>query len=45
MNNFFQQMKSAVAAKAVKVMNPNMNIVAHQNRVGAETESKPEIIF
>jgi len=33
-----QQMKSAVAAKAVKVMNPNMNIVAHQNRVGAETE-------
>ncbi|XP_066919835.1 ubiquitin-like modifier-activating enzyme 1 [Clytia hemisphaerica] len=33
-----QQMKSSVAAKAVKVMNPDMNIVAHQNRVGTETE-------
>ena len=33
-------MKSSVAAKAVQVMNPDMNIVAHQNRVGPETESK-----
>lgn len=33
-----QQMKSSVAAKAVQVMNPDMNIVAHQNRVGPETE-------
>ena len=38
--NNFQQMKSTVAAKAVQVMNPNINIVAHQNRVGPETESK-----
>lgn len=33
-----QQMKSATAAKAVKEMNPDVNIVAHQNRVGPETE-------
>lgn len=32
-------MKSEVAAKAVKVMNPELNITAHQNRVGPETES------
>lgn len=34
-----QKMKSEVAAKAVKVMNPELNITAHQNRVGPETES------
>lgn len=33
-----QQMKSMVAAKAVKEMNPDVNVIAHQNRVGAETE-------
>ena len=32
-------MKSDVAARAVKVMNPEINIIAHQNRVGPETES------
>lgn len=33
-----QQPKSTVAARAVKRMNPKMNIVAHENRVGTETE-------
>ena len=33
-----QQPKSSVAAKATKAMNPDMNIEAHENRVGAETE-------
>lgn len=33
------QMKGTVAAKAVKVMNPEVNIVAHQNRVGPETQN------
>lgn len=33
-----QKMKSQCAADAVKVMNPEMNIVPHQNRVGPETE-------
>lgn len=33
-----QQMKSEVAARAVKVMNTEVNITAHQNRVGPETE-------
>ena len=32
-------MKSEVAARAVKAMNPEINITAHQNRVGPETES------
>ena len=36
---FLQKMKSEVAAKAVKVMNPDINITAHQNRVGPDTES------
>ncbi|XP_053205486.1 ubiquitin-like modifier-activating enzyme 1 isoform X2 [Panonychus citri] len=31
-------MKSEVAAKAVKVMNPQINILPHQNRVCPETE-------
>ncbi|KAG8238590.1 hypothetical protein J437_LFUL018299, partial [Ladona fulva] len=33
-----QQPKSTVAAKAVKAMNPKINVVAHENRVGTETE-------
>ncbi|XP_063844660.1 ubiquitin-like modifier-activating enzyme 1 isoform X2 [Scylla paramamosain] len=33
-----QKAKSNTAAAAVKVMNPDVNIVAHQNRVGPETE-------
>lgn len=32
-------MKSDTAAKAVKAMNPDVNIIAHQNRVGPDTES------
>lgn len=31
-------MKSKVASIAVKKMNPDVNIEAHQNRVGPETE-------
>uniref|UniRef100_A0A667WQT3 E1 ubiquitin-activating enzyme n=1 Tax=Myripristis murdjan TaxID=586833 RepID=A0A667WQT3_9TELE len=30
--------KSEVAAKAVKAMNPEMNITAHQNRLGSDSE-------
>lgn len=33
-------MKSQVAAEAVKTMNPDINVIAHQNRVGVETECK-----
>lgn len=33
-----QQPKSSVAAKAVKVMNADINVTAHENRVGPETE-------
>ncbi len=33
-----QQPKSRVAANAALAMNPNLNIEAHENRVGAETE-------
>ena len=33
-----QKMKSEVAARAIKQMNPGINVVAHQNRVGPETE-------
>eukprot|EP01147_Barroeca_monosierra_P003055 gene3055-5834_t len=32
------KLKSQVAADAVKAMNPKMNIVAHENKVGPETE-------
>lgn len=35
---FLQQMKSTVAARAIKHMNPAINVIAHQNRVGPETE-------
>jgi len=31
-------MKSEVAARAIKQMNPGINVIAHQNRVGPETE-------
>lgn len=34
-----QQPKSEVAAQAAKHMNPNLNIIAHLNRVGNETEN------
>lgn len=33
-----QQPKSSVAAKAVKMMNADINVTAHENRVGPETE-------
>ena len=33
-----QQPKSSVAARAAKVMNPDLNIEAHENRVGSDTE-------
>lgn len=33
-----QKSKALVAAKAIKEMNPDINIVAHENRVGPETE-------
>lgn len=34
-----QQSKSQTAAKAIRAMNPDINITAHENRVGQETES------
>jgi len=34
-----QKPKSSAAAKAIKAMNPNVNVEAQENRVGAETES------
>lgn len=34
-----QKLKSDVAAGAVKAMNPDVHIISHQNRVGAETEN------
>jgi len=33
-----QKLKSGTAANAAKVMNPDLNIVSHENRVGPETE-------
>ncbi|KAG8325121.1 E1 ubiquitin-activating protein [Homalodisca vitripennis] len=33
-----QRPKSATAAKVIRRMNPNINVVAHENRVGPETE-------
>ncbi|CAH1403946.1 unnamed protein product [Nezara viridula] len=33
-----QKPKAATAAKAIKKMNPLMNVIAHENRVGPETE-------
>ncbi|XP_069792676.1 ubiquitin-like modifier-activating enzyme 1 isoform X2 [Narcine bancroftii] len=38
-HNDIGKMKSEIAAAVVKKMNPSMNIVAHQNRVGEETEN------
>lgn len=34
-----QEPKSEVAAKAVREMNPAMNITAHQNRLDADSEA------
>merc|ERR1712079_192618 len=34
-----QKPKSSAAAKAIKAMNPNVNVEAQENREGAETES------
>lgn len=33
-----QKAKSFTAARVVKTMNPNMNVISHENRVGPETE-------
>jgi len=33
-----QKPKSGTAARAIKRMNPNMNVVSHENRVGPDTE-------
>lgn len=38
-NNNIGQAKSIVAASAIKKMNPDINIEAHLNRVGSETEN------
>lgn len=40
-----QQMKSVVAARAIKHMNPAINVIAHQNRVGPETEETYDDTF
>lgn len=40
-----QQPKAVVAAKAAKDINPELNIVAQENRVGPETESKTTMLF
>jgi ubiquitin-activating enzyme E1 len=34
-----EQLKSKTAANAIKVMNPEINVTAYSNRVGAETEN------
>ncbi|CAH0547040.1 unnamed protein product [Brassicogethes aeneus] len=34
-----QQSKSVTAAKVIKKMNPDVNIAAHENRVGVDTEN------
>lgn len=39
MSSWFQQkQKSEVAAAAIKLMNPNVNVTAQQNPVGPDTE-------
>lgn len=40
-----QKMKSETAARSVKEMNPSINIVAHQSRVGPETEKVYDDMF
>ncbi|XP_022190676.2 ubiquitin-like modifier-activating enzyme 1 [Nilaparvata lugens] len=40
-----QRAKSVTAARVVKKMNPNMNVVAHENRVGPETEKTYDDAF
>uniref|UniRef100_A0A4W3JZU4 E1 ubiquitin-activating enzyme n=1 Tax=Callorhinchus milii TaxID=7868 RepID=A0A4W3JZU4_CALMI len=38
-NKDVSMLKSETAAAAVRKMNPNLQVIAHQNRVGPETES------
>ncbi|CAA9999901.1 unnamed protein product [Nesidiocoris tenuis] len=40
-----QKPKSATAAAAVKRMNPDVNVTAHENRVGPETERVYDDVF
>lgn len=40
-----QKPKSEVAAKAVKEMNPHMNITAHQNRLDPDSEGVYDYTF
>lgn len=40
-----QKSKADVAAKAIKKMNPQVNVIAHQNRVGPETENVYDDVF
>ena len=40
-----QKLKSETAARAVKGMNPDVNILANQDRVGPETESILSTIY
>ena len=40
-----QRPKSTVAAKAIKKMNPTVNIISHENRVGVETEKTYDDAF
>lgn len=40
-----QRPKSAVAAKAIKKMNPSINVISHENRVGPETEKTYDDAF
>ena len=34
-----QKPKSSTAGNAVKCMNPNLNLIAHETRVGVDTEN------
>ncbi|KAK6625245.1 E1 ubiquitin-activating protein [Polyplax serrata] len=40
-----QRPKSIVAAKAIKKMNPAVNVISHENRVGPETEKTYDDAF
>lgn len=40
-----QRPKSATAAKAIRKMNPDVNVVAHENRVGPDTEKSYDDAF
>lgn len=35
----FQKLKGRTAGAAVRKMNPDINVIAHDNRVGPETEA------